>query len=85
MYLNLFFSIYSHALLSNYLTTILRPNFHKPLKSPKDLVENGVRVFDMPGYGYLSEILSASPDPWVQVCKQYKYILSDSCIAVLVL
>ena len=60
--------MYSHALLSNILTTILRPNFEKPLRTAKDLAENGLRLFDIPGFGYLQELLDASPDPYVQVC-----------------
>ena len=69
--------------MSNILTTILRPNFHEPLRSPKDLVENNVRVFDTPGFGYLAEIMSLSPDPWVQVCELYvnlKILKNLECI-----
>ena len=71
------FIFYSHALLCNILTTILRPNFEKPLRNAKDIAENNVQLFDMPGFGYLEEILESSPDPYMQVCE-----LAVSCFKI---
>ena len=55
--------------MSNILTTIIRPNFHKPLKTAKDIAEANLRTFDSPGFGYTKELLEASPDPYMQVCE----------------
>ena len=40
--------IFSHIILCNLLTTILRPNFDDPLDTAQQLVENNIILFSSP-------------------------------------
>ena len=42
-------NVFSHILLCNLLTTILRPNFEEPLDTAKQLVEKNITLYGGPG------------------------------------
>lgn len=52
---------YRHCLLCNFLTTLLRPNFDKPVDTVEELVEQGIMVYDMPGAEMWKQLFADSP------------------------
>ena len=56
-------NVFSHILLCNLLSTILRPNFDKPLDTAKQLVEKNITLYDMPGTEIWKQFLLDSPLP----------------------
>ena len=58
---NSVFSFFSHILLCNILTVILRPNFEEPLDTAKQLVEKNVTLYIYPGYQIYKQLLLDSP------------------------
>ena len=59
-YLNIKFS---HILLCNLLSTILKPNFEEPLDTAKQLVDRNIILYMGPGYEYWQQFLLGSPIP----------------------
>jgi len=53
-------NVFSHILLCNLLTTILRPNFEEPLDTAKQLVEKNITVFSIPGHFIWKQFLLES-------------------------
>ena len=81
---------FSHILLCNLLTTILRPNFEEPLDTAKQLVEKNITLYNVPGteiwkqfllessiteYNILGEIYKVAND-W----EEYDYITEHDLI-----
>ena len=54
---------FRHILLCNLLTTILRPNFEKPLDTAKQLVEKNITLYDTPGTEIWKQFLLESSIP----------------------
>ena len=52
---------FSHILLCNILTTILKPNFEKPIDTAQDLVDNNIKLIVYPGDQILQPFLAESP------------------------
>ena len=52
--------IFSHILLCNLLTTILRPNFEEPLDTAKQLVENNITIYMGPFASGWRELMQES-------------------------
>ena len=64
--------------MCNILTTLIRPNFEKPVETVKDLVERGIRVAELPGAQYWQQLYLSSPNEYYQkmgasmyFCKTY--------------
>ena len=38
-----------HMFESNYLTMLLKPNYEKPVDTPEDVIDRGLRVIKIPG------------------------------------
>ena len=56
-------NVFSHILLCNLLTTILRPNFEEPLDTAKQLVEKNITIFMAPGTQIWKQFLLDSSIP----------------------
>ena len=54
-------NVFSHILLCNLLTTLLRPNFEEPLDTAKQLVEKNITLYDGPGFEIWKQFLLESP------------------------
>ena len=52
---------FSHILLCNLLTTILRPNFEEPLDTAKQLVEKNISLYGIPATEIWKQFLLESP------------------------
>ena len=52
---------FRHILLCNLLTTILRPNFEKPLDTAKQLVEKNITIYMGPGTEIWKQFLLEAP------------------------
>ena len=57
---NIKLNVFSHILLCNLLTTILRPNFENPLDTAKQLVDNNITLYGGPGYEIWKQFLLES-------------------------
>ena len=55
------FSFFSHILLCNVLTVILRPNFEEPLDTAKQLDEKDITIYFEPGFDGNKQWLLDSP------------------------
>ena len=55
--------MFSHILLCNLLTTILRPNFEEPLDTAKQLVEKNITLYVTPGAEIWKQFLLDSSIP----------------------
>ena len=46
---------------SNYFTMLMKPTYEKPVDSPADIIERGLRVIFPPGHESILEELKNSP------------------------
>ena len=46
---------------STYFTMLMKPAYEKPVDSPADIIERGLRVIFPPGYESALEVLKNSP------------------------
>ena len=60
-WLNVSYLIFRQCVLSNFLTTLLRPNFAKPVETVEDLVNSDFLVYEIPGGEYWQQLYAASP------------------------
>ena len=56
-------NVFSHILVCNLLTTILRPNFEEPLDTAKQLVEKKITLYGGPGFEIWKQFLLDSSIP----------------------
>ena len=68
--------VFSHILLCNLLTTILRPNFEEPLDTAKQLVEKNITLYDGPSYEIWKQFLLESPIPEYNILGE-TYLIAD--------
>ena len=68
---------YSHILLCNILTTILKPNFEEPLDTAKQLVEQNIVLYDIPGSQIIKQSLLESSIPEYNILGQ-NFIVADN-------
>ena len=57
---------FSHCLLCNLLTTILRPNFGTPVDTPQQLVEKTMTVYMLPYSVGWGKTMAEDPDPYMR-------------------
>ena len=50
-----------HMFESNYLTMLLKPNYEKPVDTPEDVIDRGLRVIKITGTESIVKILLNSP------------------------
>ena len=53
--------LFSHCLLSNILSVILRPRFEPTINTAREVVENNITIIKGPGTYYWIDFLMASP------------------------
>ena len=68
--------MFSHILLCNLLTTILRPNFEEPLDTSKQLVEKNIMLYDAHGTEVNKQFLLESTIPEYNILGEH-YIIAD--------
>ena len=72
------FYFFSHILLCNILTVILRPNFEEPLDTAKQLVErNNITLYFWPGLDDNKQWLQESPIPENRILGENAIIADD--------
>ena len=74
----IFYSIlFSHIILCNLLSTILKPNFEEPLDTPKQLIDKNITLYYIPGGYQLKRSLLTSPIPDYNKLGETMYIPKD--------
>ena len=68
---------FSHILLCNVLTTILRPNFGEPVDTVKQLVERNITLFLAPYSESWKTTMIESPIPYYKEMGENSYICKD--------
>lgn len=66
-----------HFLLANYLSVLLRPNYHKPVETTADVVKRNLIPFYSSGGKTLIQFFADSPDPNYQEISRRLYICKD--------
>ena len=64
-------------MVCNLLTTMLRPNFEKPIDSAKDLVEREIQLFTWPNGHIWKQFLKNSPIPEYKILGEQLYVSKD--------
>ena len=59
------------------LKTIFKPNFEDPIDSAKQLIENNITLFEVPGGEYLVQFLANSPIPEYQTLSKRLIIANN--------
>ena len=67
---------FSHILLCNLLSTILRPNFEEPLDTAKQLVEKNFTLYGGPGTEFWKSFLMESSIPEYNILGE-TYLIAD--------
>ena len=73
----LLYVIFSHILLCNILTTILRPNFEEPLDTAKQLVDQNITIYMFPDAVLWREFMLESPIPEYGILAKNMIIADD--------
>ena len=63
-----------HILECNYLTTILKPVYEKPIDTAEDIIERGITIIDFPGRESMVETLKRSPFPLTRALAENTYV-----------
>ena len=69
-------NVFSHILLCNLLTTLLRPNFEEPLDTAKQLVKKNITLYDAPGAEMWKQFLLESSIPEYNILGE-TFIIAD--------
>ena len=56
---------------------MLRPNFEEPLDTAKQLVDNNITLYEVPGGNIWKQFLATSPDPAYNKLAENMYITKD--------
>ena len=57
----MYYTIFRQCVLSNFLTTLLRPNFAKPVETVEDFVNTDFIIYEQKGAEYWQQQYAASP------------------------
>ena len=68
---------FSHIILCNLLTTILKPTFHKPIDSARDLVDQNITLFTWPGGHIWKQFLISSPIAEYQILGESLFVADN--------
>ena len=71
------FYFFSHILLCNILTVILRPNFEEPLDTAKQLVEKNITIYIQAGLEDNKQWLLESPIPEYRILGENAIVSDD--------
>ena len=69
--------IFSHIILCNLLTTILRPNFEDPIETAQQLVDNKMTLYEIPKAYMWKQFLEDSPIPAYNKLGETLYFTKD--------
>ena len=63
-----------HILECNYLTTILKPVYEKPIDTAEDIIERGITIIGIPGRESMVETLKKSTFPLTRALGENTYV-----------
>ena len=71
-----------HILECNYLTTILKPVYEKPIDTAEDIIERGITIINVPGRESMVEVQKGSPFWLARKLAENMYVAKVSLVFI---